>query len=84
MTAQDYLDAALKENKITANTHSRATSVLRLMIHEMSEPNVCVGVDSQIAFSWEFGDSHLEMEIYDSGIIECFYLNYKTGESFEV
>jgi replication initiation and membrane attachment protein DnaB len=85
VTVEEYLDSVLAEKLINNTVHDLALMVWdSIRVYSKAyNPNVDVNADGGIAFSWDRDEHHFEMEVFESGLVECFYLNHITNETDE-
>jgi hypothetical protein len=82
-----FLRAAVRSGEVTDATRQLAwsawTSLAKITSRKLIVPDVGIGPDGQILFSWNRNNHHFEMEVFPSGIAELFYLNFDTNEDWE-
>ena len=55
----------------------------KALSYKLIMPNVGVGTDGEVMYTWDSLDHHIELEIFPEGTGEFFYLNRKTDETEE-
>lgn len=77
------IDSATSKNWIDRMDSMGANFVLGALAFSGAQPNVGVGPDGEVMFTWDSPEHHLELEIFSEGTGEFFYLNRKTDEAEE-
>jgi len=80
----DYLDRMVAEEVVPRSVAETARSVWKQASVATDDlifiPSATAADGGPILYTWDRGDHHLEAEIPDSGPVEWFYQNRKTGE----
>ena len=83
----DYLDENRSKALISDETAAMARRIWddlnAATASSLSVPDACPGLEGDFLYTWEHADHHFEIEIQPGSSPTLFYLNRKSGETWE-
>ncbi|MCE7988193.1 MAG: hypothetical protein DYG89_44100 [Caldilinea sp. CFX5] len=82
-----YLQNSVQAQEVARQVAANAWKVWKklesIFESKLPAPDAGIGPDGQILYTWNQNSHHFEIEIFPEGIIEFFYLNFRTDETWE-
>jgi hypothetical protein len=78
-----YLRKRVTDHSITAPTAALAVQMLQAVREatpQLPEPDASATCEGDVLFTWDRGEHHLELQVYDDGAGDLFYRDRETGE----
>lgn len=85
-TMEKYLDSLYYDDGTISedvfNCASRVWTKINLLDLNLEVPDACPGYRDNLMFTWLKGEHYLECEVFGNGIVEFFYFNKESEQTY--